>query len=130
MGTATTLSVVDENAAMIGGAIVPGVKVSANALAGNTAQLPHISIQPPKKAIGTNTIDCMQSGMVFGTASMLDGMIDRFEAELGKKCTIVATGGLAEEICRHTKHNIIFNPNLMLEGLKVIYDKNMDRKGK
>lgn len=130
MGTATTLSVVDENAVMVGGAIFPGVKVSANALAGNTAQLPHIGIQPPKKAIGTNTVDCMQSGMVFGTASMLDGMIERFEAELGKKCTIIATGGLSEEICKHTKREIIYNPNLMLEGLKVIYDKNIDRKGK
>ncbi len=130
MGTATTLSVLDENAALIGGAIVPGVKISANALAGNTAQLPHISIQAPKKAIATNTVDCMQSGMVFGTAAMLDGMIDRFEKELGKKCTVISTGGLAEEICKHTTHEITYNPNLMLEGLKVIYQKNTERKGK
>lgn len=129
MGTATTLGVVDEKKAMLGGAIFPGVRVSVNALSNKTAQLPYISIQPPQKAIGANTIDCMQSGMVFGTASMLDGMIERFEEELGKPCTVVATGGLAEEICRHTKRKIVYNPNLLLEGLYIIYKKNIDRKG-
>ncbi len=129
MGTATTLGVVDQGNAMLGGAIFPGVRVSVNALSNQTAQLPYISIQSPKRAIGANTIDCMQSGMVFGTASMLDGMIDRFQEELGKKCTVVATGGLAEEICRHTRHKIHYNPNLLLEGLHIIYKKNTDKKG-
>ena len=103
---------------------MPGVRVSVNALSNRTAQLPYISIQPPKKAIGTNTIDCMQSGVVFGNAAMLDGMLARFEEELGEPCTAVATGGLAEEICRHTKRKIEYNPNLLLEGLYLLYQKN------
>lgn len=125
MGTATTISVVDEDNCMIGGAIMPGVRISVNALSERTAQLPHINIEAPKKAIGTNTIDCMKSGVVFGAAAMVDGMIDRFEEELGKKCFVVATGGLAEEVCKHTKRKIEYNKNLILEGLYILYNKNL-----
>jgi type III pantothenate kinase len=125
MGTATTFSVVDEDNCMIGGAIMPGVRISVNALSERTAQLPHINIEAPKKAIGTNTIDCMRSGVVFGAAAMIDGMIDRFEEELGKECFVVATGGLAEEVCKHTKRKIEYNKNLILEGLFILYHKNL-----
>lgn len=124
MGTATTLSVVDENNCMRGGAILPGVKTSLNALISNTAQLPQIGISSPKHAIGTNTNDCMRAGIVYGNASMLDGMIERFEQELGKPAVVVATGGLSEEICKHTKKKILHNPNLLLEGLYILYKKN------
>lgn len=124
MGTATTLGVVTENAEMIGGAILPGVKISLDALSAKAAQLPGIAFAAPKKAIGTNTGDCMQSGIVFGNACMLDGMIGRFEEELGKRCTVVATGGLSREICRHTKREILYDEYLLLDGLYILYKKN------
>jgi type III pantothenate kinase len=91
----------------------------------NTAQLPQIGIESPKKVIGSNTIDCMKSGAVLGNASMLDGMIDRFNEELGDNCFVVATGGLAEVISKHTKHKVVYNPNLLLEGLYILYNKNI-----
>ena len=87
MGTATTLTVVDKNNCFRGGAIVPGVKLSYNALSAGTSLLPDVSILPPKKVVGSNTVDCMRSGAVFGTAAMIDGMIARMEAELGYPCT-------------------------------------------
>lgn len=124
MGTATSLSVVNEKNCMIGGAIAPGFALSLEALSAGTAQLPYISADAPKKAIGTNTIDCMRSGIVLGTASMLDGMIARFEEELQQTCFVVATGTAAQEICRHTKREIHYNPNLLLEGLYLLYQKN------
>lgn len=125
MGTATTLTVVNDKNTIIGGAILPGVRTSLNALTANAAQLQQISIEPPKKAIGSNTIDCMKSGAVLGNASMLDGMIDRFNEELGMECFVVATGGLSEVISQHTKHKIVYNPNLLLEGLYILYKKNI-----
>lgn len=125
MGTATTLTVVNDKNTIIGGAILPGVRTSLNALTANAAQLQQISIEPPKKAIGSNTVDCMKSGAVLGNASMLDGMIDRFNEELGMECFVVATGGLSEVISQHTKHKIVYNPNLLLEGLYILYKKNI-----
>ncbi len=124
MGTATTLSVVDEGNNMLGGVIMPGVKTALNALTAKTAQLPQISIESPKKVIGTNTNDSMKSGVVLGNASMLDGMIDRFEEELGKEAFVVVTGGLSGEICKHTKRKVLHNPNLLLQGLYILYKKN------
>ncbi|MBQ8164480.1 MAG: type III pantothenate kinase [Clostridia bacterium] len=124
MGTATTISAVTENNEMIGGAIIPGVKISIDALAEKTAQLPHIALIPPKKAIGTNTISCMQSGLIYGNAGMIDGIVERIEEELGKKCTVVATGGLAKEICNVCRHEIIYDEYLMLKGLYILYKKN------
>ena len=124
MGTATTLSVVDAGNNMIGGAIMPGVRTALNALISRTAQLPQISIDSPRKPIGTNTNDSMRSGVVFGSASMLDGMIERFEEELGQEAFVVATGGLSGEICKHTKKKVHHNPNLLLEGLYILYLRN------
>ena len=125
MGTATTLMVVDKNNCFRGGAIVPGVKLSYNALSAGTSLLPDVSILPPKKVVGSNTVDCMRSGAVFGTAAMIDGMIARMEAELGYPCTAVATGGLAREVipcCRRS--GIIVDPDLLLKGLWILYRKN------
>lgn len=124
MGTATTMTVVTGKADFLGGAIIPGVGVSMSALASSTAQLPDISLEAPAKCIGTNTIDCMKSGAVYGAASMIDGMIDRFEEELGQKTTIVATGGLANSIAPICKHEIHLEPDLLLRGLTIIYNKN------
>ena len=124
MGTATTISVIDKNKNYIGGCIIPGVKISLNALSGMTAQLPHISLDEPKKTIGTNTIDCMKSGIVLGSASMIDGMIERIEEDLGYKTTVVATGGIANHIIPFCKKDIIYDDDLLLKGLYAIYLKN------
>ena len=124
MGTATTVGVVDETKTFIGGMIVPGVMVSLNALAGGTAQLPHISLDPPKHAIGRNTVECMQNGIIYHNASGVDGMIERIEAQLGKKCTVVITGGLSTVIAPHCKHEMIHDPELLLKGLMILYRKN------
>lgn len=124
LGTATTLSVIDRNGAFLGGTIAAGVRLTLKALTENTAQLPSIPIEAPRSVIGANTVDCMQSGLVFGTSAMLDGLIDKIEEELGETPTVVATGGLAAEIITHCRRNIIYNENLLLDGLRVIYEKN------
>lgn len=124
MGTATTISVIDAKGSYLGGALFPGVALSMNALSRGTSQLPKVPIEPPEKVISANTIDCMKSGAIFGTASMVDGMIDRIEAELGSKCTVVATGGLSGRIVPFCKHEIIHDEYLLLRGLAIIYEKN------
>lgn len=124
MGTATTLGVLDNEGSFIGGAIAAGVRLTLKALAQNTSQLSSIRIESPKKAIGTNTVECMKSGIVLGAAAMLDGLIDRYEEELGSPATVVATGGLAKEIIQHCTRNIIYNENLLLDGLRIIYERN------
>ena len=123
-GTATTASVIDKNGAHLGGAIMCGVKTAINALSASAAQLPQVDISAPSKIIGRNTVDAMKCGAVIGTAAMLEGMVARFEEELGETPTFVATGGLSKEIIAHCKKNIIYSENLLLEGLKAIYEKN------
>ena len=124
MGTATTFCVINEKKQYIGGLVVPGVKTSLQSLVTNTSLLQHISLQPPKKIIGSNTMDAMRGGIIYGNASMVDGMIDRISEELGAKCTLIATGGLAGDIIPYCKHDIIIDDNLLLKGLKIIYEKN------
>ena len=124
MGTATTICVVDEKKNYIGGAIIPGVRISADTLTARTAQLPKISIEPPAKLIGKNTVDCMKSGVFYGNACLIDGMLERIEEELGQKMSIIATGGLAKSLIPHCKHDIILDDELLLKGLKIIYEKN------
>lgn len=129
MGTATTVIAVDKDSAFRGGAIIPGVKLSYSALSSGTSLLPVVSIkEAPKKVISTNTVDCMKSGAIFGTASMVDGMIDRMEAELGEPVTAVATGGIAEHIIPYCRRKIEYEPNLLLHGLEIIYNRNKKRK--
>ena len=108
----------------VGGLIFPGVMVSLDSLTSRAAQLPGISLDQPKKVIGKNTVDCMRSGMMFGTAAMLDGLIDRIADELGHRSTIIATGGLAQFIVPLCKHDIILEKELLLKGLNIIYKKN------
>ena len=124
MGTASTISVIDKNGAYIGGAISAGVNLTLKALSENTAQLPSIDINAPKSVIGTNTVDCMKSGLVFGAAAMIDGMLERIADELGEVPTIIATGGLSKDVILHCRSDIIYNANLLLDGLREIYDKN------
>lgn len=124
MGTATTFSVVDRDKAYLGGAICPGVMISLDALTSRTAQLPGIGLNIPKRVVGKNTVDCMQSGLIYGTAAMLDGMIDRTEAELGYSATVLATGGLSGFILPLCKREIIYDGDLLLKGLNIIYKLN------
>ncbi len=124
MGTATAMFVVDSSRRMLGGTIAPGVSISLDALTANGALLPSIALNAPKNIIGKNTDDSIRSGVVIGAACMLDGMIDKFEKELGEKCTIIATGGIAPMIVNNCSHDIILKDDLILEGLRIIYDKN------
>ena len=124
MGTASTISVIDRNGAYLGGVISAGVRLTLKALSENTAQLPSIDISAPKSVISTNTVDCMRSGLIYGTAAMLDGLLDRITDELGEMPTVVATGGLSKDIITHCKNEIIYNANLLLDGLREIYEKN------
>lgn len=124
MGTATTFSVVDKNKAYLGGAICPGVMISLDALTSRTSQLPGISLNMPKRVIGRNTVDCMQSGLLYGAAAMLDGMIERTEAELGCETKVIATGGLSKFIQPLCRREIIYDEDLLLKGLNIIYKLN------
>ena len=124
LGTATTFSVINEKKDFIGGIIMTGMAVSSDALTNKTAQLPRIAFEAPKKVIGTNTVDSMKSGIMFGTASTIDGMIERIEAELGQRCTVIATGGLAGTVIPLCKRDIILDDDLLLKGLLFIYNKN------
>lgn len=128
MGTATTIVAADKTGAYIGGAIIPGVNLSYDALSQGTSLLPNISIEAPKKCIATNTVDSMKSGAVFGTAAMIDGMIDRMEAELGQPATVVATGGLSGCVIPYCRHEIHSEPELLLKGLAILYQKNAKKK--
>ena len=124
MGTATTIEVVEPNNVYMGGVIFPGVKISLDALTTRAAQLPGISLEKPKQVIGKNTIDCMRSGMMYGTAAMIDGIVDRIEEELGHSSTLVATGGMAQFITPLCKRKIILEKDLLLKGLNILYKKN------
>ncbi len=124
MGTATTLSVVDRNKNYLGGTILTGMAVAADALVSRTAQLPKIAFEKPKKVIGRNTIDCMKSGIMYSNACALDGMISLIEEELGESCTVIATGGLASVVVPLCKRSIILDDDLLLKGLMLIYQKN------
>lgn len=125
MGTATTITAVDRSGAFVGGCICPGVKISMEALTGRTAQLPGIALDEPKRAIGKNTRDCMQSGIMFGAAAMLDGLLDRMEQELGGEVNVVATGGIARFVVPLCRRKIVLNRGLMLEGLNLLYKRNV-----
>lgn len=124
MGTATVIAYVDERCAYRGGIIAPGVGISLDALTSRGALLPAVDLQAPQKAICTNTVDCIRSGVVNGTACMLDGLIDKFAAETGRECKIVATGGLAPQMIKNCAHQISFEENLILDGLLSIYRRN------
>ena len=113
MGTATTMTVIDREARVLGGAIIPGVGISLDA---------------PKKCISTDTIEAMRSGSVYGTAAMLDGMIERMEDELGESATVIATGGLGGIVIPHCRREVIYEKNLLLNGLWELYQKNKRKR--
>ncbi len=124
MGTATTLSVLAKDGAYAGTIILPGARISLDSLVSGTAQLPKIGLTVPGHVIGTNTVDCMRSGVLYGSAACLDGMIDRIWAELGYETAVIATGGLAHAVVPHCYHEITVNETLLLHGLRLIYEKN------
>lgn len=126
MGTATTLSVIDEHGTYIGGMIMPGLRLGVDALAARTSQLPRISLDAPEKLIGKNTINSLKAGAIYGHAGMLDGLIDRVAEDLGKMPTVIATGGLISDVVPYCKRKLIFDKNLMLWGLKILYERNKD----
>ncbi|MBR3560097.1 MAG: type III pantothenate kinase [Oscillospiraceae bacterium] len=124
MGTATTVEVIEPRNKYLGGVIMPGARVSLDALTNSTAQLPGINLDRPGKIIAKNTVDSMRSGIMYGTAAMLDGVIERMEEELGHPSTIVATGGVAPYVIPLCKHKIALERDLLLRGLNVIYKMN------
>ena len=124
MGTATTMVVLDQTGALVGGCICPGVKISLDALTDRTALLPGLQLDRPKHAIGRNTIDCMRSGIMMGNAAMIDGMVERMEAELGYKTTVIATGGIARFVTPMCKTPIIYDKDLLVKGLATLYREN------
>lgn len=124
LGTAMTMTVLDENGSFLGGVIYPGIKLSYGALSQRTSLLPEISIQAPPRVIGSNTVDCMRSGAVYGTAALIDGLIERMEAELGYSCKVIATGGLANGVVQECRREIISDGDLLMKGLRILYEKN------
>lgn len=124
MGTATTMSVIDQAGNYTGGIIFPGLRVSLDSLSSRAAQLPYIGLNTPSRVIGKNTIDCMKSGILYGNAAMIDGLIDRMEAELKASASLVATGGLASFVLPLCRHHIHYDDALLLKGLLILYQKN------
>ncbi len=124
MGTATTISILDQNGAFLGGSICTGVKISMEALTSRTAQLPGVSLEQPRRVIGRNTVESMQSGLMVGSAAMLDGLIDRMEEELGQPLTVIATGGIARFVVPLCRREMIYDRELVLRGLAMIYYNN------
>lgn len=124
MGTAITISVINENSQYIGCAISPGVVLSVDALSSKAAQLPFIDIKKPKKVISTNTTDCMESGIFYGTISLIEGMIDKMEKEIESKCTVVITGHTSKVIYPFINREVIYDETLVFDGLHILYKKN------
>ncbi len=125
MGTATTIGVISEGRTYEGGLLLPGVNVSLEALSRRAVQLPDISLQHPKALIGKNTEECMRSGIIYGTAGMLDGIIDRIREEFpGREISVVATGGNAPVIVRYCRNQVVYDKYLLMNGLWAIYQKN------
>lgn len=130
LGTANCFCVINEKSQYVGAVIMPGMQVSLDALRAHAAQLPEISIDMPKKLLGSNTVQSMKSGILYGTASGIDGMISRIEEETGENLTVVMTGAHADLLSQLCRHEIMFRPNLLLEGLRLIYEKNQNSRKK
>lgn len=127
LGTATTISVIDEKSRYVGGSITTGLRLSQQALSANAAQLPAISLSAPSSVIGKNTEHAMRSGLIIGCAAMMDGMIDRIEKELGSKATVVTTGGLGAVVSDLCMHETVYDKELILNGLWILYKRQTEK---
>ena len=125
LGTATKMTVMDRRGAFVGVAIMPGVQMGLQALSDGTAQLPQISLELPGALVAKNTADSMRSGVIYGHAAMIDGMIDRFAEAAGGEVPVYATGGLAPTVIGHCRHAITHDEHLVLKGLHILYRKNV-----
>ncbi len=125
MGTATTLMAIDGNGAMIGGCICPGIRISMEALTERAALLPGLQLDQPKRAIGHNTVECMRSGIMMGSAAMIDGLVQRMEEELGAPASVIATGRIGQYVVPLCKTPIRYERDLVLQGLAAIYRENV-----
>lgn len=128
MGTATTISVINEQKRFLGGMIIPGIRIALEGLTSHAAHLPEIALEKPAKLIGGNTVGAMQSGSIYGQASCIDGMIERIWEELGYKTNVVATGGFAKVVIPYCKHEINIDSQLLIKGLAILYEKNSRSK--
>lgn len=128
METATTLSVINKDGAYVGGALIPGLRVSVDAMSASAAQLPYITLDAPAKLICADTVSCMQSGAVYGFAAMIDGLSAGVEEELGERVTVVLTGSACRLIAPHCKRSFHLDDTLQLDGLRLIYEKNQSRR--
>jgi type III pantothenate kinase len=127
-GTATNFDVISSKGEFLGGAIAPGLNISAEALFARAARLPRVEIKKPPKVIGTNTVDNLQIGLFYGHIGLVDSILERMIAELGPETTCVATGGLAHLIADESKYIKHVNDTLTLEGLRIIYERNRSTK--
>jgi type III pantothenate kinase len=125
LGTATAFATVSKDG-YLGGVIAPGLGIAAEALYTRTAALPRVELTKPKNAIGNNTQAAIQSGLIYGWAGLIEGIVERIQAELGEKAKVVATGGYADIIAKETKVIDEVNPNLTLIGIKTIHDMNRE----
>jgi type III pantothenate kinase len=123
-GTATTYDAVSEKGEFLGGAIAPGLQTKNASLSRETARLPQVELQAPRAAIGKNTVDAIQSALIFGSAAEADGMIERMRKEFGGDATVVATGGLAPLVVPHCQFVDEYDPWLTLEGLRLVFERN------
>lgn len=123
MGTATKLLVMDKDQAFTGACIIPGVGISMDALFKNAALLSAVALRKPENVIGKSTVPCIQSGLVYGNAAMLDNLCDRIEEELGYPCRVIITGGFSKTILASCKRKMEHSDTLLLDGLKLIYEK-------
>lgn len=125
LGTAIAMGVIDKKGNYAGGSVMAGIGASLDSLVNGTAQLPNIGLEAPERTIGKNTVDCMKSGIMYGHAAMIDGMLVRIEKELGYPAKVVATGGMAKTIIPICSHDIIIDEELLIKGLYKIYNKNI-----